>query len=82
MGGTSRVSREVGSGRQGCKSGKVKVLPPSVACFRRLAYPMRALATMRDLLGRKSHGCPVSLLRHSDGGDLGGERTRRPERKE
>src|ERR1700730_16903335 len=33
LGGTSRMNREVGSGRQGCKSGKVKVLPPSVACL-------------------------------------------------
>ena len=31
-GGTSRMNREVGSGRHGCKSGKVKVLPPSIAC--------------------------------------------------
>jgi hypothetical protein len=53
---------EVGSGRHGCESGKVKDLPPSVACFRRLACPMRALATMRDLLGCKSHGYPVTLF--------------------
>ena len=76
------MNREVGSGRHGCESRKVEVLPPSVACFRRLAYPMRALVTMRDLLGCKSHGCPVSLVRHSDRGDLGGEQARRPERKE
>ncbi len=81
-GGMSRMNREIGSGRHGCESGKVKVLPPSVACFRRLAYPMRTLVTMRDLLGCKSHGCPVSLERHSDRGDLGGEQTRRPEHKE
>jgi len=56
------MNREVGSGRHGCESGKVKALPPSVACFRRLAYPMCALVTMRDLLGRKSHGCPASFL--------------------
>ena len=56
------MNREVGSGRQGCKSGKVKVLLPSVACFRRLGYPMHALETMRDLLGRKSHGCPASFF--------------------
>jgi hypothetical protein len=78
LGGTSRMNREVGSGRHGCESGKVKVLPPSVACFRRLACPMRALVTMRDLLGCRSHGCPVSLVRCSDRGDLGGEQTRRP----
>ena len=56
------MNREVGSGRHGCESGKVKALPPSVACFRRLAYPRRALVTMRDLLGRKSHGCPGGLF--------------------
>ena len=54
--------QEVGSGRHGCKSGKVKVLLPSVACFRRLACPKHALVTMRDLLGCKSHGCPASFL--------------------
>jgi len=77
-----RMNREVGSGRHGCKSGKVKVLPPSVACFRRLAYPMHASVTMRDLLGCKSHGCPASFLGRSGRGDLGGEQARRPERKE
>jgi len=56
--------------------------PPSIACMRRLAYPMHASVTMRDLLGCKSHGCPASLLGRSGRGDLGGEQTRRPERKE
>ena len=32
LGDGSRMRREVGSGRHGCKSGKVKVLPPSIAC--------------------------------------------------
>ena len=73
------MNREVGSGRHGCKSGKVKVLPPSIACTRRLACPMHALVTMRDLLGCKSHGCPASHLGRSGRGDLGGEQTRRPE---
>src|ERR1700736_105393 len=82
LGGTSRMNREVGSGRHGCKSGKVKVLPPSVACFRRLACPMHASVTMRDLLGCISHGCPAGLYGRSGRGDLGGEQTRRPERKE
>jgi hypothetical protein len=76
------MRRESGSGRHGCKSGKVKVLPPLVACFKRLAYPMHASVTMRDLLGRKSHGCPASFLRRSGRGDLGGKQARRPERKE
>jgi hypothetical protein len=76
------VVMEDGSGRHGCESGKVKVLPPSVACIRRLACPKHAPVTMRELLGCKSHGCPVSFLRRSGRGDLGGEQTRRPERKE
>jgi hypothetical protein len=80
--GKSRMSGDVGSGRHGCKSGKVKVLLPSVACFRRLAYPMHALVTMHDLLGCKSHGCPASFAARSGRGDLGGKQTRRPERKE
>ena len=42
---------------------------------------MHALVTMRDLLGCKSHGCPASFLGRSGRGDLGGEQTRRPERK-
>ena len=40
---------------------------------------MHVPVTVRDLLGRKSHGCPVSLLGRSGRGDLGGEQTRRPE---
>src|SRR5260370_8678202 len=82
LGGTSRMNREVGSGRHGCKSGKVKVLPPSIACFRRLACPMHASVTMRDLLGCKSHGCPASFLGRIGREDLGRSQTSRPERKE
>ena len=76
------MNREVGSGRHGCKSGKVKVLLPSIACFRRLACPMHASVTMRDLLGCISHGWPAGLYGRSGSGDLGGEQNRRPERKE
>jgi len=57
----SRMSREAGSGRHGCKSRKVKVRPPSIACIRRLACPMHAKVTMHDLLGCKSHGCPAGF---------------------
>jgi len=59
---TSRMNREVGSGRHGCKCGKVRVLPPSIACTRRLACPMHALVTMRELLG-----CKVTAVRHYRG---------------
>ena len=38
-GGTSRMNREVGSGRHGCKSGKVKVLLPSIACIQTASMP-------------------------------------------
>src|SRR6516165_2302157 len=50
-----------GSGRQGCKSEKVRVFLPSIACFGRLAYPMHTSVTMCDLLGWKSHGCPAAF---------------------
>ena len=43
---------------------------------------MHASVTMRDLLGCISHGCPARLYGRSGRGDLGGEQTRRPERKE
>jgi len=42
---------------------------------------MHATVTMRDLLAWKSHGCPAPC-RSTGRGDLGGEQTRRPERKE
>src|SRR6516165_9485401 len=49
------------SGRQGCESRRGKVLPPSIACYGRQAYPMHAKVTMHVLLGCKSHGCPASF---------------------
>jgi len=42
---------------------------------------MPVQVTTQVLLGRKSHGCPAVWCR-SGRGDLGGEQTRRPERKE
>src|ERR1700674_5833438 len=42
---------------------------------------MHASVTMRDLLGWKSR-LPCGLFGRSGRGDLGGEQTRRPERKE
>ena len=47
------------SGQQSRESWKVKVLPPSIARFGRLAYPLLGEVTDRDMRGRKSHGCPV-----------------------
>src|SRR5450759_4018694 len=47
------------SGQQSRESWKVKVLPPSIARFGRLAYPLLGEVTDRDRRGRKSHGCPV-----------------------
>ena len=35
----SRMSREAGSGRHGCMSGKVKVLLPSIACTQTASMP-------------------------------------------
>ena len=46
---------KLGSSRQGCESGGVRVPVPSIACFGRLAYPGHAEATKHDVLGRKSH---------------------------
>jgi hypothetical protein len=54
---------------------------PSIAWIGRLGYPMHVPVTVRVLLGRRSHGCPAALGR-SGRRDLGGEQTRRPERKE
>jgi hypothetical protein len=48
-----------GSGRQGRKSGEVEVLAPSIARFRRLAYPLRGEVTTCEMRGRTSHGCPA-----------------------
>ena len=47
------------SGRQGRKSGKVKVLSPSIACIGRIAYPVRAEVTKHVLPGSKSLGRPA-----------------------
>ena len=60
------------SGQQGRESWRVKVPLPSIARFRRLAYPLLGEETNRDMRGSKSHGCPVygsgvgSLLRESE----------------
>jgi hypothetical protein len=48
-----------GSSRQGCGSSGVKVPMPSIARFRRRAYPLHGEVTNRDRRGRRSHGCPV-----------------------
>ena len=50
-----------GSGRQCCGSSKVQVLVPSIACFGRLAYPVRAEATKHVLPGCRSLGRPMAL---------------------
>src|SRR6516225_9038640 len=50
------------SSRQGCKSGKVEVLSPSITCIGRIAYPERAEVTKHDMPGRKSLGCSVGKL--------------------
>src|SRR6516225_6880318 len=42
------------SGRQGRKSGKVKVLSPSIACIGRIAYPVRAEVTKHVLVWGKN----------------------------
>ena len=47
------------SGQQSRESWKVKVLPPSIARFGRLAYPLLGEVTDRDMRGSKSHGCPA-----------------------
>jgi hypothetical protein len=43
----------------GCESNGVKVPMPSVARFRRLAYPTCEKATTHTVLGSKRHGCHV-----------------------
>ena len=61
QGGNTR-RRGVGvprSGQQGRESWRVKVPPPSIARFGRLAYPLLGEVTDRDMRGGKSHGCPV-----------------------
>src|SRR4030095_14343096 len=45
-------------------------------CGRR-AYPRGGEVTHRQMLGRRSHGCPVDHQTHCGRGDLGGEQTRR-----
>lgn len=49
------------SSRQGRKSGKVKVLSPSIACIRRIAYPVRAEVTKHVLPGSRSLSCPAKF---------------------
>ena len=68
-----------GSSRQGRNSSGVEVPTPSITRFGRLAYPMCGEVTNRNMLGRKSHGCPVDRLTHCGRSDLGGEQTQRPE---
>src|SRR3989449_11464781 len=46
-----------GSSRQGCASNGVQVPIPSIARFRRLAYPGHGEVTTYERLGWKSHGC-------------------------
>ena len=49
-----------GSGRQAASLGGES--PSAVSCLiRRLACPMHALVTMREVLGCKSHGCPATV---------------------
>jgi len=48
------------SSRQGRKSGKVKVLSSSIACIRRIAYPVRAEVTKHVLPG-SSLSCPAKF---------------------
>jgi hypothetical protein len=50
-------ARRSGSSRQGCASNGVQVLIPSIARFRRLAYPGHGKVTTHERLGWKSHGC-------------------------
>jgi hypothetical protein len=59
-GTTSMVTAEAlrsGSSRQGCASNGVQVPIPSIARFRRLAYPGHGEVTTHERLGWKSHGC-------------------------
>ena len=58
---TVRIVRHWSS-RQGCKSGKVKVLFPSITCIGRIAYPERAEVTKHDMPGGKTLGCPAGKL--------------------
>src|SRR2546422_556700 len=46
-----------GSSRQGCASNGVQVPIPSIARFRRVAYPGHGEVTTYERLGWKSHGC-------------------------
>jgi hypothetical protein len=50
-----------GSSRHGCESNEVKVLSRQLLGIGRLAYPMHMKVTTCVLLGRKRHGCPVSI---------------------
>src|SRR5215470_11629427 len=52
---------------------------PSIARFRRLAYPMRGEVTNRVLLGCKRHGCPGTLIGCQRWERPGWQQTRRPE---
>jgi hypothetical protein len=69
------------SSRQGCKSGKVEVLFPSITCIGRIAYPERAEVTKHDMPGRKSLGCSVGKLA-AVGAIWETTQTQRPEHKE
>src|SRR6266700_3452146 len=54
---TSIPALSSGSSRQGCASNGVQVPIPSIARFRRLAYPGHGEVTTYERLGWKSHGC-------------------------
>src|SRR5215471_19271860 len=65
------------SGRQDRKSGKVKVLSPSIARSGRIAYPVCAEVTKHAQPGCKKPRLPCEIC--SGGSDLGGKQTRRRE---
>ncbi len=50
-------TENLGSGRQGRESWRVKVPLPSVTRNGRLAYPLIGEVTNRDMRGSGSHGC-------------------------
>src|SRR2546426_632645 len=57
LNGTRASAQCSGSSRQGCASNGVQVPIPSIARFRRLAYPGHGEVTTYERLGWKSHGC-------------------------
>ena len=71
-------ARRSGSSRQGCASDGVQVPIPSIARFRRLAYPGHGEGTNHERRGWKSHGCHAVDCRIGRSA-LGGEHTCGPE---